>query len=333
MRKFINSFCIISLLSVSIITHAQVFIENFESGIPNTWAIFDNDVGTGVNWEVIPWGTANNAAFILYDCSVTSDAEDWLITPQIIPTATDNFLRFFQADPDASDYGSIMTIRISTMSQTNPADFTTIYTQGESVLTPFLESHQIDLNAYINQPIYIAFVMTQNCGDRWVLDDVEVRSECTIDLSITQVGTTLTVNQTGATYEWIDCGGTPILGETNQSFTATVDGQYSVNITTNNGCTEAAGCYYLAPLSVADNDFSKELLLYPNPTAGNFSINLGKTYANVTTKITDLRGRLIQKFEITNKSVLQLNLEAPEGIYILIVDVGDKKMVKKIIKK
>ena len=263
MRKSIHSFSIVSFLLLSIMSHAQVFTEDFESGIPNTWAIFDNGVGTGVSWEATTFGSANTA-YILYDCSVASDAEDWLVTPQITPTATDNMLRFFQTDHDSGDFGSVMTIRISTQSQTNPADFTTIYTQGESALTFVLTPIQIDLSAYVNQPIYIAFVMTQNCGDRWYIDDVEVRSECTIDVSVTASGNTLTANQAGATYEWIECSPPIISGETNQSITLTDVNQFArVKITTSDGCTETSGCYSLATLGIDDRNFKEEFSLYP----------------------------------------------------------------------
>jgi len=333
LRKIMFVIGILIIFSTTL--NAQVFTEDFESGIPNTWAIFDNGVGTTNSWEPIAFGTGNTIAQILYDCTVASDAEDWLVTPQITPTATDNFLRFFQADPDIADYGSIMTIRISTMSQTNPADFTTIYTQGESVLTPSLKPHQIDLSTYIGQPIYIAFVMTQNCGDRWIIDDVEVRSECTIDLSVTQNEFTLTANEasSGTTYEWIACSGAPISGETNQSFTATVDGHYAVQITTGNGCSQMSGCYYLAPLSIPDNEFSKELNLYPNPTHGNFSLDLGNTYVSTAVTLTDLTGRVLKKYTHSNEQKLNLKTDQPAGVYLLIVASEDKKAVLKLVKE
>lgn len=156
-------------------TNAQVFKEKFDAGIPNTWAVFDNGVGTGLHWNIWKYGTpGSNVAYIMYDCTVSTDAEDWLVTPLITPNLEEHFLKFDQGDPDWGDFGSKMSIRISTSSQTDKASFTTIYEQGEKVLTPFLALQEIDLSAYIDTPIYIAFVMTQNCGDRWLIDNVEV---------------------------------------------------------------------------------------------------------------------------------------------------------------
>src|SRR5690606_1382106 len=51
-----------------------------------------------------------------------------------------------------------------------------------------------------------------------------------IDESVTNSSPTLTSNANGATYQWIDCnnGFAPIFGETNQSFTASANGNYAV---------------------------------------------------------------------------------------------------------
>ena len=55
----------------------------------------------------------------------------------------------------------------------------------------------------------------------------------TVDVSITQNVYELTANNNLGTYQWIDCdnGNQPIAGETNQTFTATENGNYAVIIT------------------------------------------------------------------------------------------------------
>ena len=325
-------YLLLLILLFSVKSKAQVFSEDFESGIPNTWAIFDNGVGTNISWGTTITGVpATNTASIRFDCSVASDAEDWLVTPLITPTATDNFLRFFQSDPDTMDYGSIMTIRVSTGSQTNPADFTIIYTQGESVLNRDLTPLQIDLTAYINQPIYIAFVMTQNCGDQWYVDDVEVRPECNnIDLSISASGNTLTANQPGATYEWIACSPPAISGETNQSITLTDVNQFvKVKITMNDGCTEASGCYNLSTLSNGQNHFKEALTLYPNPVYNSFQIeNLNQ---QVHLSIYDLNGKELIVLPSYNGGEVDVS-NLGKGMYLVNVNTKINKQVLKLLK-
>lgn len=65
----------------------------------------------------------------------------------------------------------------------------------------------------------------------------------TIDNAVTVTGTTITANQSGADYQWLDCdnGLASISGETNQSFTASVTGNYAVEITIE-GCVNLSGC-------------------------------------------------------------------------------------------
>ena len=61
--------------------------------------------------------------------------------------------------------------------------------------------------------------------------------------SISQTDVTLTADQNNATYQWIDCdnNNSPISGETNQSYTPTVTGNYAVEVTVN-GCTSVSEC-------------------------------------------------------------------------------------------
>lgn len=61
--------------------------------------------------------------------------------------------------------------------------------------------------------------------------------------SVTQTDVTLTADQNNATYQWIDCdnNNSPISGETNQSYTPTVTGNYAVEVTVN-GCTYVSEC-------------------------------------------------------------------------------------------
>jgi hypothetical protein len=63
-----------------------------------------------------------------------------------------------------------------------------------------------------------------------------------LDVSTVLVITTIIANATGVTYQWIDCStNSPIAGETNQSFTATITGDYAVII--NNGtCSDTSVC-------------------------------------------------------------------------------------------
>ena len=71
-----------------------------------------------------------------------------------------------------------------------------------------------------------------------------------VNTSVTQAGTTLTANATGASYTWINCNGNiPVSGATHQSFTASNPGSYAV-IITQNGCSDTSSCFLISVTSV-----------------------------------------------------------------------------------
>ncbi|WP_411895817.1 choice-of-anchor J domain-containing protein [Winogradskyella sp. A2] len=166
-------------LCMTISSYAQ-FPEDFSGGvIPAGWAVFDNGNGTAQSWMVA--GTTNPYAIIVWENVAFSVAEDWLVTPQFTVDGTNFILSFDQTDSSGIDYGSIATVRISTASQTTPTDFTIVDTQTEADLWaggPFAQ-HTVDLTAYIGQSIYVAFVMENDDGDLWAIDNVDMISNAT----------------------------------------------------------------------------------------------------------------------------------------------------------
>ncbi|MEZ5046486.1 MAG: T9SS type A sorting domain-containing protein [Chitinophagaceae bacterium] len=102
-----------------------------------------------------------------------------------------------------------------------------------------------------------------------------------MDTSINKLGNTLTATISGAgvSYQWVDCNSnyTALFGETNQSFTPTINGSYAVIITIGN-CKDTSMCYDLKPLAVHNyNPFN--IHVFPNPSKGDILIsNDGKGY-------------------------------------------------------
>lgn len=92
---------------------------------------------------------------------------------------------------------------------------------------------------------------------------------CSLDNSITNNSSTLSANLSGASYQWVDCGtNQPISGETGQSFTPSVTGDYAVEID-NGSCTLTSACEFVSvnTTTIADQKID-EIVLYPNPTSG-----------------------------------------------------------------
>ena len=66
---------------------------------------------------------------------------------------------------------------------------------------------------------------------------------CNVDVTTTLTDETISVNATGLAYEWVDCDDNyaVIAGETGESFTATVSGNYAV-IITDGSCVDTSAC-------------------------------------------------------------------------------------------
>ena len=75
--------------------------------------------------------------------------------------------------------------------------------------------------------------------------------------------------------------------------------------------------------------------IYPNPNNGNFNIQFNSNSGNeISVEVHDMRGRSIYNKSYTNNGLfnesLQLN-NAQAGVYLVTVQDGSKKEVKKIV--
>lgn len=135
------------------------------------------------------------------------------------------------------------------------------------------------------------------------------------DNGVTQTGATLTADESGASYQWIDCAtNNAISGATNQSFTPTaVTGNYAVEVTVN-GCTVTSACFLVDYTGIEQID-NESLVLYPNPsTDGQFVISMEGTIELV--EVFDVAGRKMNiHAELSSGNVDARSLEA--GKYVV----------------
>ena len=74
-----------------------------------------------------------------------------------------------------------------------------------------------------------------------------------IDNTVNVTGSIIQANQTAATYQWVDCDSSfiALVGEINQSYTATVTGNYAVEITID-GCVDTSACQLIDFTGIED---------------------------------------------------------------------------------
>jgi lysozyme family protein len=154
------------------------------------------------------------------------------------------------------------------------------------------------------------------------------------DITTTTSGVTISATNTGATYQWLDCDNNNaiITGETGQSYTATVNGNYAVELT-ENGCIDTSACVAITTVGIIENSFGNDLNIYPNPTSGNFSIDLGINYKSTVVTLTDLNGNLIQSKQYINSGLLNLKIDEPAGVYLLLIESTNNKVIIRLVKE
>lgn len=222
-RRFWNSknifrnLCLIVFLSfISTSGFAQLATQNFDSGIPATWAQTNNGVGTS------PWITSTDgylgsagAAFIdpsAENIGSGNTARYFLVTPQIT-VPTNGELRFFTKQSSTTDFGNVYEVRVSTASQTDINSFTTVlasYTEAQLSTGNAYEEKVVTIPGSIaaGLNIYVAFVLVnQQVGatpnaDTWFVDNVSLQTAQVCDPVVATTITATNVTSSGATISW-----------------------------------------------------------------------------------------------------------------------------------
>ncbi len=229
------------------------FVEGFEGETfpPNCWTSFigTNGIGTNQDWKTST--TSHNgtkAAYVKYENVAGGNAEDWLVSPALVLPTTTASISYYERQQFDNDYDSEYTIKISTTSQTNIASFTDILTYGESDFDQNYTQRTIDLIDYVGQTIYIAFVMTNDNGDDWYVDDINIDGTsvggtapvANFSANTTNICEGSNINFTDVStntptfWSWNFGDGTTAVTTQNPSHTYTNPGTYTVILTAGN---------------------------------------------------------------------------------------------------
>ncbi|WP_163408148.1 FG-GAP-like repeat-containing protein [Flavobacterium ajazii] len=88
--------------------------------------------------------------------------------------------------------------------------------------------------------------------------------------TVNQNNGVLTADQSGIGYQWLNCDGTEITGETNQFFTPTTSGQYAVRLIVACSVPIISDCVTITSLKTDDFEARSSIKIYPNPSTGIF---------------------------------------------------------------
>lgn len=185
----------------------------------------------------------------------------------------------------------------------------------------------IDVSGATPNIYSVTYTTTGTCPNSL---DVSITIE-TLDNTVNNASCTLTANQTSATYQWYACPSTLLTGETNQSFSPSITGDYKVEITKGN-CVIDSQCISITSLSLNTTEFKRNsnFSLYPNPSSDIIEI---KCQIGGDFQIVNILGEIVKTLSIEPNIETSVNISnLKEGIY-LVKSVRSKRTKKLIIKK
>ncbi len=295
--------------------HVAWSIDNpiFDNTIPmsnttsNTWvsnsAIPEYPVNTKIYFKVIATGTNND----------TSETYKFMYTVKPF--------QYCGAQSNSTGYEHITNVNFNTIANTsnatNYSDFTGMSTDVEQGQTYNLSVSYS--NAYASDQVKMWIDFNQNATFSDAGEEFDFPLASGVDSPFVQaieiplnakLGTTrmrLRLDDTNNSANNTSCGASGY-GEVED---------YTLNIT--------------APvIGVVKNNFAHDLVVYPNPTNGAFTIDLKQEYQLIEVEIINLLGQSIQKTNFSNTNKVTLKINAHKGIYFvkLISDKGEKATIK-----
>ncbi len=174
-------------------------------------------------------------------------------------------------------------------------------------------------------------ILSNGCDQTLNSNSVNLNLNNVTDISTTINGITIEANNTNASYVWLECDNdyAIISGETSQTLTPSVDGNYAVELT-ENSCIDTSACVFFNTVGIIENSFKDKFTLYPNPTNGIFSIEFNSPQELINLKIMDASGKLVSENTHKTTNIIRHELDLPKGIYL--IEVSDMKSQQSIIR-
>lgn len=146
-----------------------------------------------------------------------------------------------------------------------------------------------------------------------------------VNVGVSQAGISLTASVAGATYQWIDCAtNLAIPREISQTFVATVNGNYAVDISSN-GCRDTSVCLQVISVGLDEVKVDETVRLFPNPNKGSFNLEFVES-ANRKITVFDKNGRIVMEELEENRLQFFYELDLEGGTYF--IKIQTKEQVK-----
>ncbi|HEY1055389.1 MAG TPA: T9SS type A sorting domain-containing protein, partial [Emticicia sp.] len=136
---------------------------------------------------------------------------------------------------------------------------------------------------------------------------------------------------TDVNYQWLK-DEIPLTGATQASLELRQTGTYSLQIE-KFGCKAVSNAIDIIVESILSEEGTAEIRIkaFPNPTYEKLQIELPAT-GNASLTLLSSRGEVLRKDSFTNTTIVDLK-GVPEGVYLLTIEAGRQRFVKKIVRR
>lgn len=155
---------------------------------------------------------------------------------------------------------------------------------------------------------------------------------CDPDASLHCVNTTIYANNANAdSYQWMECStGNIIPGANGNSFTGALFDSYYC-IVSQNGCSRISECFTIGVTGLEDPTLNEKAAVSPNPSNGQFNVQLPNTTDRFDLMLYDLNGKEVMRRTTSGKLSLELNEDLLSGFYLLHIVSGQHHITERII--
>lgn len=186
-------------------------------------------------------------------------------------------------------------------------------TNSVSISQSTCNSYNWNMQTYTTSGTYTQMFQNTNSCDSLVTLSLTITS---VNASVTVSSNVCTANVAGATYKWLDCSNNyaVIPGQTAQTFTPSVSGNFAVEIT-KNGCIDTSACQFVVLTGISQNDLNDKLIVSPNPANTHFTIK--NCALGTQLSILNISGKLIKTTVISGSNQSIPIEELSNGVYII----------------
>jgi uncharacterized delta-60 repeat protein len=163
--------------------------------------------------------------------------------------------------------------------------------------------------------------------------------------SVDLITTTTVPNQLISTFDspnydylWTKCLSTDALQLSSDiTYTVTEAGNYGLQVKYGS-CSIVSNCFEFTnfqeePSAGVDSELQTAFTVFPNPTAGDLTIQFANTESDAKVEIIDITSRVIAVKQASNVDSISLSFKGDAGMYIVRVTTANGEMIKTIVRK